>query len=180
MIRRSPYDAPPSVVEQLAARAVRTVRDALLLELTFDSETLPLLDHWLRSVPTDDEASFDRAACAAGVYFGEVVRRRLGGTWDVSEATPDEWRLELDTGVSFNPVGMAAAAITHREVEGYDDGLIAPPATMPLLKQALESMAAVTEETYYSLGGRLETLEQVHTVVLLLQREAVEKARFEG
>jgi len=173
-------EAAPEVVERLADRAVDAVQEALQLPLGWDSETLPLLDYWLQSVSADDEEEFDRAACAAGAYFGEVVRRRLGGVWDLADATPDAWRVVLTTTISLHPVGMAAAAIGQAEAPGYDDSLAAPSVVLPMLKTALDSMADVTEDVYYSLGGRLDTLEHVHSVVhVLLQREAAKRKKAE-
>ena len=160
----------PRAVDEWASRAVEYVQRALALELSWDSETLPIADHWLQSVPSDNRSAFALAACTGGCYFGEVVRRRLGGHWDISAASPDGWRLELPCGVWLLPAGMAAAAIVQGDAEGWDDGLHASPPLLPQLRRTLEGMGAVSEEAYYSLGGRLDTLEQVHHVFSLLQQ----------
>jgi len=158
-------------VDDWARRTVEYVRQALSLEPSWDSETLPIVDHWLHSVPLDNRGAFALAACTAGCYFGEVVRRRLGGHWDISAPSPDGWRLELECGVWLLPAGMAAAAVARGDVEGWDDGLHTAPPLLPHLRRALDGMGAVSEEDYYSLGGRLDTLEQVNHVLLMALRQ---------
>src|SRR5687768_3423079 len=92
-------------VQEYARQAVDYVRRAIGLELAYDSDTLPLLDHYLRSVPDDQPAAIELIATTSGAYFGEVVRRRLGGRWDTSSEDVTEWRVVLPTGVNFSPAG---------------------------------------------------------------------------
>ena len=111
------------VVAEYAAQAVEYVRRAIDFELGYDSDTLPALDHYLRGLVPDADADGADVApdpivalvtAASGAYFGEVVRRRLGGRWEIA-GEPDNWRLVLPTGLSFAPVGFAAAAIARSE-----------------------------------------------------------------
>ena len=95
----------PAKVAEYAAQAVAYVQRALGLTLEFDSDTLPLLDHYLRNVPQDQTATLELVVVTAGAYFGEVVRRRLGGRWDVTAESAQDWRMILPTGVSFSPAG---------------------------------------------------------------------------
>ena len=78
-------DPVPARVREYADQAVAYVERALGVALEYDSDTLPLLDHYLRIVP---RASRRRRSTArdrtAGAYFGEVVRRRLGGRWEAA------------------------------------------------------------------------------------------------
>jgi hypothetical protein len=101
----------------------------------------------------------------SGAYFGEVVRRRLGGRWEAGE---DEgtWRVVLPTGINFSPVGIVAAAIAQADLEDVDSEIDAPPRMRPYLQQALQRMGEVSIEEYYSLCGRLDTLEHVHEVLV--------------
>lgn len=158
----------PKEIQEYATRAVDYVQRALGLELAYDSDTLPLLDHYLRTVPTDQPATLELVALTAGAYFGEVVRRRLGGRWDMSSGAEDElgWRMVLPTGIHFSPAGFVAAAIVQDDLDDVDTALDAPPRTKPHLERALERMGEVTVEDYYSLCGRLDTLEHVHEVLV--------------
>jgi hypothetical protein len=170
---------PPKEIQEYATRAVDYVKRALGLELAYDSDTLPLLDHYLRTVPADQPETVELVALTAGAYFGEVVRRRLGGRWDMSTGASDPlgWRMVLPTGIHFSPAGFAAAAIVQDDLDDLDTALDAPPRTRPHLERALERMSDVTLEDYYSLCGRLDTLEHVHEVLVAVAAKMLGQER---
>jgi len=173
-------DPAPARVSEYADQAVAYVRRALNLPLEYDSDTLPLLDHYLRNVPPDQPAATMLVIATAGAYFGEVVRRRLGGRWEMP--APEErngngnghvvafegadWRVVLPTGLSFSPAGFVAAAIAQADLDDLDSEIDAPPRMRPYVQQALARMGEVSIEDYYSLCGRLDTLEHVHEVLV--------------
>ena len=175
--------APPEVAEY-AGQAVEYVRRAVGVALEYDSDTLPLLDHYLRAVPRDNAAAAHLVAAAAGAYFGEVIRRILGGSWELPSGDPGEWRMVLPSGLWFSPAAMALAAIhaptdadldaaeevTNPDVGApvlgeWDAALHAPPGLQPVVAQILEHMAEVSAEEFYSLCCRLDTLEHVQSVL---------------
>ncbi len=146
-----------------------------------------------RVVRTDNADRFDYATtlviATAGAYFGEVVRRRLGGRWEIPTAeerkldelgnngsgnghhavVPFEgadWRVVLPTGLSFSPAGIVAAAIAMADLEDFDSEIDAPPRMRPYVQQALARMGEVSVEDYYSLCGRLDTLAHIHEVLV--------------
>src|ERR1041385_2828921 len=112
-------DPVPVRVREYAEQAVAYVRTALGVALEYDSDTLPLLDHYLRTVPAEQPATVQLVISTAGAYFGEVVRRRLGGRWELSDKEA-EWRVVLPTGLNFSPVGIVAAAIAQADLEDVD------------------------------------------------------------
>ncbi|MEZ4367034.1 MAG: hypothetical protein R2939_12220 [Kofleriaceae bacterium] len=156
----------PAQVAELAAQTVEFVRRAVGVALEYDSDTLPLLDHYLREVPQDQPRTVELIATTAGAYFGEVVRRAFGGRWDLSSGVPREWRMILPTGIHFAPAGLAAAAILGADLEDLDTTIDAPPRMRPHLDEALARMGQVTAQEYYSLCGRLDTLEHLHEVLV--------------
>jgi hypothetical protein len=174
---REPVPIVPALqrVNEFAAQVVEYVRRAVGLELAYDSDTLPLLDHYLRSVPTDQPAAVELIATTSGAYFGEVVRRRLGGRWDTTSDDATEWRVVLPTGIHFAPAGFVAAAIVREELEDLDTALDAPPRMRPFLEQTLARMAEVTFDDYYSLCGRLDTIEHVHEVLVAVAAQMLGK-----
>jgi len=160
----------PPRVREYADQAVAYVRRALGLTLEYDSDTLPLLDHYLRTVNEvqgeDGKAeTLQLVVATSGAYFGEVVRRRLGGRWELGDKDI-EWRVVLPTGLNFAPAGFVAAAIAQADLDDLDSEFDAPPRMRPYVQQALERMGEVTMEDYYSLCGRLDTLEHVHEVLV--------------
>jgi hypothetical protein len=155
----------PPRVREYADQAVAYVQRALGIKLEFDSDTLPVLDHYLRTVPDDQPAALQLVIATAGAYFGEVVRQRLGGRWELG-TQESEWRVWLPTGLNFSPTGFVAAAIAKADLEDLDSEIAAPPRMVPHLQQALSRMGEVSVDEYYSLCGRLDTLEHVHEVLV--------------
>lgn len=156
-------------VREYAEQVVTYVRRALGVTLEYDSDTLPVLDHYLRTVEetagTAQPATLQLIIVTAGAYFGEVVRRRMGGRWELSEQDI-EWRMVLPTGLNFAPAGFAAAAIAQADLDDVDSELDAPPRMKPYVQQALQRMGEVSVDDYYSLCGRLDTLEHIHEVLV--------------
>jgi hypothetical protein len=176
-----PADTPaplpdcPEPVAEFATQAVEYVRRAVGVGLEYDSDTLPVLDHYLRSTPAARPASRALVVSTCGAYFGEVVRRRLGGVWDLSVGDPSGWRLVLPSGLSFAPAGLVAGAIELGDAADLDDSFDVPPKLRPHLEQILERMGQVTVETYYSLCGRFDTLEHVQAVLLAVAAKLAEE-----
>jgi hypothetical protein len=156
---------PPGEIHELAERAVDFVRRALHVTLDYTPETLPVLDHWLRAVPRDEPAMLELAAATAGAYFGEVVRKTLGGEWR------DDGVLRLVVGIELTPAGMAAEAISNDDSDGR--GTFEVPAGDRAAVEDALSAREVPEDEYYSLCGRLELLQLVADV-LVGRREAAQ------
>jgi hypothetical protein len=176
-------DAPPPKVQEYADQAVAYVQRSLHMTLEYDSDTLPILDHYLRSVPSDQSAATELIVLTAGAYFGEVVRRRLGGRWQLADE-PNRWRVVLPTGLSFAPAGLAASAIVKDELADLDTEVEVPPRLRHHVQQAAERMATMSEDAYYSLCGRLDAIEHLHEVLVtvasqLLGDEDVTRAETE-
>ena len=167
----------PESVRQFADQVVEYVLRSLEMTLEYDSETLPILDHWLRTSDAPEPAAQLLIVTTAGAYFGEVVRRCLGGRWDLSAETPEEWQLCTSSGLSFRPAAFAATAIAYADIPGLDSTFSAPESMRAHLEAALLGMADVTVETYYSLCGRLDTLLHLETVLLAVRKEERNKSR---
>jgi hypothetical protein len=155
----------PARVREYAEQAVAYVHRALGVSVEYDSDTLPLLDHYLRTVADAQPEAQRLVFATAGAYFGEVVRRRLGGRWEAS-GDEAEWRVVLPTGLNFSPVGFVASAIAQADVDDFDSELDAPARMRPYVQQTLSRMGEVSVEDYYSLCGRLDTVEHVHEVLV--------------
>jgi hypothetical protein len=158
-------DPAPPRVHEYADQVVAYVQRALGVKLEYDSNTLPVLDHYLRSVPADQPAALELVIVTASAYFGEVVRRLLGGRWETT-GRELEWRVVLPTAINFSPAGFVATAIAQDELDDFDAELTAPPRMLTHLQEALSRMGEASVEEYYSLCGRLDTLEHVHEVLV--------------
>jgi hypothetical protein len=158
-------DSVPPRIREYADQAVAYVQRALGIRLEYDSDTLPVLDHYLRTVPDDQPAALQLVVATSGAYFGEVVRQRLGGRWELGTKEA-QWRIVLPTGINFSPAGFVAAAIAKADLDDLDSEIAAPPRMLPYLQQALARMGEVSIDDYYSLCGRLDTIEHVHEVLV--------------
>jgi len=169
------FDVVPPRVREYADQAVAYVQRALGIKLEYDSDTLPVLDHYLRTVPGDQPAALQLVVATSGAYFGEVVRQRLGGRWELG-SDEAEWRIVLPTGIHFSPAGFVAAAIAKADLDDLDSEIAAPPRMLPYVQQALARMGEVTIDEYYSLCGRLDTLEHVHEVLVAVAAQMMGNA----
>jgi hypothetical protein len=82
----------------------------------------------------------------------------------------------LPGGLAFIPAGLAMAAMLHNDEIEVDTRLDAPPRMRAVLEVALDRMAEVSEDAYYSLCGRLDTLEHLQNVLLATAAAAVAAA----
>jgi hypothetical protein len=175
-------EVTPPRVQEYADQVVEYVRRAVGVTLEYNSDTLPLLDHYLRTVADSAPATMKLVIVTAGAYFGEVVRRHLGGRWDLIgskidvEADADqaanaigpeaEWRVVLPTGLNFSPLGFVAAAIAKNDVAELDNELDVPVRMREIVQDTLSRMGEVPLDDYYSLCNRLDTVEHVHEVLV--------------
>jgi hypothetical protein len=154
---------PPGAVHELAERAVEFVRRAVGIVLDYSPETLPILDHYLRAVPDDQLETVALLAAPSGAYFGEVARRRLGGEWDENDPEPSRWDLVLPGDLRLQPCAFAREAILTTDTgEAIYD---VPPEHVEAVEDALEARGPVAEDEYYSLCGRVETMQLILDVL---------------
>jgi len=158
-------DQVPPRVQEYADQVVTYVRNALKVTLEYNSDTLPVLDHYLKTVEGSQPATLQLVVITAGAYFGEVVRRHVGGRWELS-GEEKEWRVVLPTGLNFAPAGIVAAAIAQADLEDLDSEIDAPARMKTYVQAALSRMGEVTADDYYSLCGRLDTIEHLHEVLV--------------
>jgi len=163
----------PTTVAEFADRAVEYVDRALGVRVEFDSDTLPLVDHYLGSLPEDQPETTALVTTAVGAYFGEVVRRHIGGRWETTDA-PDAWRVVLPIGISFCPAAVVLAAVLRES--SADAEFHIPSVLSTYAESTLERMGDVTEDVYYSLCGRLDTLEHLHAVLVAVAAERAQQS----
>ena len=154
--------APPAEVIELAASCVRFVLSKYKVTLDFTSDTLSLVDQYLRDARAElvvrPEAS-TLIASAAGAYLGEVVRRRFGGYWR-AVGDPSTWRVMLSrVYLSFNPVGMALEALELRDQEGWHAHVALGPGERELIDARLAALPEVSEEEYFAPSTPFDVLE---------------------
>lgn len=106
---------PEERAKDLAEACVRFVEKAVGVRLDYQAETLPILDHYLeegRKTSRERPEALAVIAHTAGVYFGEVVRRRYPSWWRFDSDDPAGWRIEFEpVYLSFCPVQLIVDAL---------------------------------------------------------------------
>jgi hypothetical protein len=169
--------SPETEAASLAERARDPIAGAAGMNADYSVVSLAAVDHYLGQLRAAPPAQMAAIADQVGCYFGEVLRRGLGAAWRGSPADePRTWTLEFDAvPLSIHPVGMAAEAVWRDEVGDYDGSLHMPPEQREALARALAALSDVTEEYYYSLTGRFETIEHLLEVLAEARRLARER-----
>ena len=166
---------PPVPVHDLASALVTSVQSTLGIELDYTSDTLPILDHYVRTeVPKDADAMLGLVAPMCGAYFGEVLRRSFGGLRWFAEGEHGRWRLEGEyVFIHFNPIALALECIVEGEYEGWSGHFQLSKRDEAVVAEALDLGGQIDEEDYYRFAIRYETLEQVlNTLVGLAEQRA--------
>jgi hypothetical protein len=152
----------PSPIGEYAQTCARYVQTAVGVPLDFDPQTLPLLDHYLRTArpgTSQRPETLPLLASVAGAYFGETLRRVFPCRWNLSDKDPTEWVVEFDDlPIRVFPIAIAREALTgqadsEREtiaISGHDRTLVA---------DRLERLPQVSEEDYLAPSTRFEVIE---------------------
>ena len=153
---------PPDQVAELAEACVVYVERTTKIRLDYTPETLPLLDHYVRTMRADHPTKDDVLALVAapeGAYLGEVMRRALPLTWFTPVGDYRRWRVELENVfLSMNPVGAAVEALLLQDVEGWGAAFRMHAEDEAIAAHVLSSLPEVSVEDYYSPSNRLEIL----------------------
>jgi len=160
-------DSPAHVVE-LADACVRYVEQALELKLDYTQDTLPILDHYLRTAAQDPRPEIEALlAPTAGAYFGELVRRIWPhAQWHAPGEDYAHYRIEFrGFFLHFNPVGLAREVVDAEDAPGWNGHFAMFDDARTLVESSLTDKLSMRDGDYYSLSVRYETLEQTADVL---------------
>ena len=188
----------PARLTELGHAACDYVQRATGLDLDHSEESLAFVDHYLRQVRSGDPLKPEvqiLVAAAIGVYLGETLLGRFGGRWLAIPADPTTmaeegtpvldsiddptgWRVELEAApLICDPLLWARQALrADDETEAEDGGgLSVPPSLWETLQTIMARLPPVTEEYYYSLTGRFETVSYIVEILASLRAAEEEK-----
>ncbi len=190
--KRSAPKTAQDLVDELVIIYKDQVRRALDVELDDSATSLAFVDHHLRSAQGEDRSAILLLlASSAGAYYGELIRRRIGGSWIGDGSDPRRLRLLMKHQfIYFSPVDQALEAIAGKSLElddprllGYerfdpafrlqplDDDTDDDPSALDedhdavWLSARLSEVSQVPEDQYVSLTCRFETLELMHELL---------------
>jgi hypothetical protein len=154
---------PPEQIQELCDRCLQYVSTAVNVGLDFSEDTLPILDHYLR-LSRDSIAQRPELRAlitqTAGAYFGELVRRRLNGYWQIPNADVHNWRIcARSVYLAFNPIGVVNEALEQGAPGNGPTGeLQLANEDRDMVAERLALAPPVSEEDYYLLSTRLEAI----------------------
>ncbi len=119
-------EARSAAVKRLVSDLEQGFRDAVQRSLNFALDgsvtSLAIVDHYLEQARGETRAPIlALLAAGAGAYFGELVRRELGGLWIGDGSDARHLRLLLTHEFAyFSPADLAFAAILGEDPDGDD------------------------------------------------------------
>jgi hypothetical protein len=153
---------PPQAVKELAAAAMRFVQGKYGITLDFTSDTLSLLDQYVRDARAEVlllPSSLDLIANAVGCYWGEVLRRTFGGEWE-ARGDHSTFRLYFSkVYLSLNPVAVGREALMMQEEEGWGAHLELEPKDREMVKARLDFLPEASEPEFYLPTTRFDVIE---------------------
>lgn len=156
-----PWEPAPEHVAELAASCARFVLAKYRVPLDGTSDTLSLLDQYVRDARAEitvKPEALDLLAASIGSYLGEVIRRAYGGVW-FAEGDHDAWRVDMTrVFLTFNPIGMAREALTGREEDGWHAHLEMDDAEKEEVLRRLAALSEVDEDEYFLPSTRFDVV----------------------
>lgn len=151
---------------------MRFVQETVGVSLDYRSDTLPVLDHYLKQAARDAREEIrELLAPAAGAYFGEVVRRAFETVrWHAPSDDYPDYRLEFESFfLCFNPIGAAMEVLLGREQPGWGGHFHMLDDARDTVRDALARSPELNPEDYYTLSVRFEVVEQVADILATLE-----------
>jgi hypothetical protein len=154
----------PDVIQDLARSCEDYVKKAVGVELDYTRDTLPLLDHYVAAVRDDvreREELRQLVAHAIGAYFGEVMRKTIGGFWRMPSPNVHDWSVcARPVFLSINPMAVAFDALADgHEHDGPRSDLRVAPEYRSAVADRLAALPPVPEDEFFLLSTRLEAIE---------------------
>jgi hypothetical protein len=188
--RAKGLEAPRSaqdLVDELVGMYREQMKRALSVDLDDSDTTLAFVDHHLSTASDEDRIPIlFLLASSAGAFYGELVRRHIGGTWIGDGKDPRRLRMLMKHQfIYFSPVDQALEAIAGKSLEPSDPRLdgaerfdpafrlrpILDPETVDddhdavWLSARLTELPDVPESQFVSLTCRFETLKLMHELL---------------
>ncbi len=156
---------PPDRIAELAEGCIAYLKKKYGVSLDFQSETLSVLDHYVRESRAEVQARpevLDLLQASIGAYLGEVFRQNFGGVWQLGDDVA-KWRLLFFRAhLSTNPIGMAREALLSDETDGWHAHLAFDEAMREPVMARIEALPESDADEYYLPSTRFDVLQLVH------------------
>jgi hypothetical protein len=160
----SPLEPPPAIIADLTAACVRFVQGKYGVPLDFTSDTLSLVDQYVRDARAEIAIlpqSLDLLAGSIGAYFGEVCRRTFGGVW-IADGPNESYRLCFTrVHLVTNPIGVGREAVLVQPEPRYHGHFAVEIAARGAVEERLRMLPRVEEGEYYLPSTRFDVLSMI-------------------
>jgi hypothetical protein len=173
------------LVDELVGMYREQVRRALSVDLDDTPTSLAFVDHHLSTAEEEGRTPIlSLLAASAGAYYGELVRKQIGGTWIGDGKDPRRLRMLMKHQfIYFSPIDQALEAIAGEsldledarlaDAEHFDTAFRLRPLPDPpedadedhdavWLTARLSELSEVPEDQFVTLTCRFETLTLMH------------------
>ena len=157
---RSSTNTPvPIEVVDGAQTCVQYVQKNLGIALDYQTETLPVLDHYLREARAQGSPhTHALIASVAGCYLGELLRARHPLCWEPLAQDQLLWSLSAPS-ITIFPVAMAHVALVCPKAEKqWEVFRFAPPLRQALTRR-LQALPVVSDDEYVAPSTRVEVVD---------------------
>ncbi len=142
---------------------VSAVKETVDYGLDYSIETLPVVDHYVSLAREDSQPREEVSALIAsmaGVYYGEVLKRRFGAQWHLHDLSdPFTWELFFTScPLAIRPVHISYEIVTRQEDDAIDSSLRTAQARQDFLYDYFEALGQVSEDEFFSFSGRTEII----------------------
>jgi hypothetical protein len=182
----APALGAPAEIMELSEACRQYVLSSLGVELDYTPETLSVVDHYVaqaRENLADRPELLELVTRSAGAYFGEVVRRALGGFWRLPTGDAHDWQLCMETVfLAINPVAVAWDAL-HESADhsGPSSQMVLDRDDQESVEQRLAAMPPLPEDQLWMLTTRLEVLEAtIEHLRHLAERAGISEVTYEA
>lgn len=172
-------ETTPEIIISLEKAAKEYVKRAMGVEIEKNEDSLAFVDQYIQDIRKQDLPKPEillLVASALGAHLGQTILNKIEGRWygplyeDSKEKQKNEenslesldvnlWRIEISSPpLSCAPMAMAMAALLQEDNEDLDTRVTTTQELTPPLEEALSRLNPVTEDYYYSLTGRYETM----------------------
>ena len=153
------HTPPPNEVADGAQTCIRYVQKNLGIALDYQTETLPVLDHYLREARSSSTPeTTELIASVAGCYLGEVLRFRHPLTWNTQHDDPLLWSLSAPS-ITIFPLAIARVALDGPDVERQLETFRLAPNLQKALARRLQALPPVPDEEYIAPSTRVEVVD---------------------
>jgi hypothetical protein len=139
------------------------VEKSLGVLLDYSTETLPVLDHYLREAGSPGANLPETTlllATVAGCYLGEVLRARHPLQWNLDHEEPLHWSLtSQDASITIFPVAIARIAIEGIAAERLLEAFRLESKLKKALANRLGNLPPVSNEEYVAPSTRVEVID---------------------